>query len=433
MSAKVKKKNKKIQNQNIEKEQEDADKIRKIKIKVIGLGGGGGAIVSDIALQISKASFAVANTDIQALKIVSKNVERFQLGQNLTQGLGTGMRVDLGRMAAQNEKEKIKKLCQGYDLCIIIACLGGGTGSGAAPVFAKISKELGNITYGIFTLPFKFEGEKKMEIAKESLKKAKGYLDAITFIPNERIFQTIDKSTPLKQALSIINKRLSKTLEGLIETIYEPGLINIDFADFRTIFQGSKEKLTYLDSVEILGKDKDSVKGLISQALISPLYPYSIKGAKAVLFNIIGEKNLSLSEVEQISKNISELVSPEAKIIFGVSYKKKYPDNAIKTTLLAVGCGGGGAKEVIKKEKKTINKSKPNQKRIKKIKPIKPLLPPKADTSKANQNQENQEIIRKNGLQIKREVQELEKEILESEKFWEAPAFLRRKSTKLDL
>lgn len=402
-------------------EKDTVDKIKKIKIRVIGIGGGGSAIVSEIASRVSKAIFTVANTDIQALKTINKKVDYFQFGQSLTDGLGTGMNIDLGREAAENEKDKIEKLCQGYDLCIIIACLGGGTGSGAASVFAKISKSLGNLTYGIFTLPFKFEGEKKMEIAKESLEKVKNYLDAITIIPNEKIFQTINKDVPLKQAFSLVNKNLAKSLEGLIETIYNPGLVNIDFADFKTIFH-SKGKLTYLNTVETSRKE-GLTKDLINQIFISPLCSYTIEGAKGVLFNVVGEKKLLLSEVDQISKNILKLVSPEAKIIFGVSHDENLGP-IIKTTLLAVGCGV--IKEKVIKKKLEIKIKNKKQNKIFQTKSLEKKIEVKVVED--FENKIPQEMIRKNGLQIKKEIQELEEELLEKEKIWDIPAFLRRKS-----
>ncbi len=471
-----------------------SEKIKKTKIRMIGLGGGGGTIVSEIATKMPKATFVAANTDLKALKTTSRKLLRFPFGQGLTHGLGTGMDVELGREAALSEKDKIKKLLEGQDLCILVASLGGGTGSGAAPIFAKISKKLGNLTYGIFTLPFKFEGEKKMEIAKESLKKVKNYLNAFSIIPNERVFQIIDKETPLKQALSTINKMLAQSLGGLIETIYEPGLINIDFADFKAISEG-RGRLAYLNTIAIQRK-KGSVKDLITEVLNSPLYPYTIRGAKGVLFNIAGEKDLSLSEVNQISKNISELVSPEAKIIFGISQGQKYSD-IIKTTVLATGCGlklfssktesrHGGTK--VKKrtkfsspaKKRTRRKGadkpvkaretsktegiKPSVQKVKKIKRRKTSQPAekkikkaskrrrpkskkvkikitkkpggKENTSSETQNEaslpfkSNEETIRKSALQVKRESEELEKEMLAKEQVWESPAFLRKKLAK---
>ena len=493
-----------------EKDNKVVDRMRKTKISVIGIGGGGGSIVSEIASGLSRVNFVAANTDIQALKIINKKVNRFPFGQKLTQGLGTGMNVDLAREAAQDEKDKIEKVCQGQDLCIIVACLGGGTGSGAASVFAKISKSLGNLTYGIFTLPFEFEGEKKMEIAKDALKKIKSHLDAITLIPNERVFQIIDKAIPLRQALSVVNKSLAKGLEGLIEAIYEPGLINIDFADFKTVFK-NKGKISYLNTVETSTKES-SLKDLMAQVLNSPLYPYTIQGAKGVLFNISGEKNLSLSEVNQISKSILELVNPEAKIIFGtrILASKKHSEPIIKTTLLAIGCEPKrGIKKrfvcykkdkeeqvikpkikklakknsrrdkvfplrrpqptsrlrkrkiKIKKEKVKVEIVKKPEKKIPtellinkvnpgtKIKPTKAVEENKFSSSVRAEHKPSEaakrdetslsarhfaratnERVRKSGLQIKEEAQEFEKEILEKERFWEAPAFLRRKSIK---
>jgi len=347
--------------------------VHKTKIKVVGIGGGGGSIISEIVSRIKKADFVVANTDSRALKSVKK-AKRFQFGESLTRGLGTGMNVELGEMAAQAEKEKVKNLFKERDLCIIIACLGGGTGSGGTPIFANISKSSGCLTYGIFTLPFEFEGEKKMEIAKESLEKIKSNLNAYSVIPNERIFQIIDKNTPLKDALSAINKRLGENLEGLIEMIYLPGLINIDFADLKTILAG-RGRLTYLNTVEIGEFSKEeAAKKVIS----TPLYPYNIKGARGVLYNIVGGRTLQLSEVSQISKIISDSVNKNAKIIFGVSQNQKY-QNKVKITLLATGCGTKG---ILLKPVKETKPKKPKPKKPKtkisrpKVKPQK-TKPPK--------------------------------------------------------
>jgi len=435
--------------------------IKKTKIRVIGIGGGGSSIVSEIASRMKKATFVVANTDLQALRRVSRKTIRFQFGQSFTQGLGTGMNVELGKMAAQSEKEKIKKLFQGHDLCIIVACLGGGVSSGATPVFAKISRNLGNITYGIFTLPFKFEGEKKMEIARSTLEKLKPKLGALSVIPNERIFQTIDKNTPLKSALSAINKRLAESLEGLIETIYQPGLINIDFADLRTILTGSG-KLAFLNTIEVQGTNRGNEA--IKKVLTCPLYSYTIRGAKGLLFNIVGAKELSLAEVSQISKSIFEMANPEAKIIFGISQNKKYQDK-IKVTLLATGCGTkifpGKPKKRRRRKKilpKTLRrrtlpspkKSRLPKRKIKVRKKIK-TKPKRVKVKVLKEPEESEAIqaeietpkdpaytvgptgqakIRKNALQIKKEVEEAEKELLKQEEIWEPPTFLRKNQNK---
>ena len=505
LSKKLKKKKIDIK-RNTVRRPEEIDSIHRTRIQLIGLGGGGSSIVSELAGRLKKADFVLANTDSRALKQAPKNAKKFQFGQDLTRGLGTGMNIEMGKTAALNEKERIKNLMQGYDLCIIVSCLGGGTGSGAAQVFAKTSRDLGNITYGIFTLPFQFEGEKKMEIAQKSLEKIRLNLDALSIIPNEKIFDIIDKNTPISDALSAINKKLSESLQGLIETIYEPGLINIDFADLKAILidnvssdasaitvsvtkiegenseiapRRSAGKLVYLNTIELQGQNR--TEEAIKKVITSPLYPYTIGGARGILFNITGEKSLSLSEVNQISRMITEMVNPDAKIIFGVSYRNDYKDK-IKITLLAVGCTiktfNDKAYQVMRKmkiikerpvaeEAKEVKEAKEDDsqdragskqpqkdKKIeqKKIKiAIKKEAKPSQDQKPAHTEKKEAvpafaqavktialsgEVsavkVRKNALQLKKEVEEVEKEFLEQEKMWEAPAFLRRKIEKLN-
>jgi cell division protein FtsZ len=409
--------------------------IKRIKIRVIGIGGGGSSIVSEIAQKISllgkeKISFVVANTDLKTLRKTSLQTQRFPFGQNLTFGLGTGMNPQLGRLAAQKEKEKIQKILEGEDLIIFVASLGGGVGSGATPIFAKISQDLGILTYGFFTLPFKFEGEKKMEIAKDSLRKLKPYLNALSIIPNERIFQVIDKKTPLTNALSVINKTLAKSLEGLLEIIYQPGLINIDFADLRTILAGdasqpSPGKISYLNTVEIEGQNKvqEAIKNLIS----SPLYPYSISGAEGVLFNISGDPSLKLTEVNEISQAIWELSRGEPKIIFGISENRKLKDK-LKITLLATDCKANFPISRKKQNIKKIQKEKIKKHKIK-IKPEPPVQTgeDKVLAVRTGFLEKTTQKIRRNALQARKALQEEEENILAQEKIWETPTFLRKK------
>jgi len=402
--------------------------IKKIKIRVVGIGGGGGSIVSEVCQRIlpqgkGKISFVVANTDLKALKKTSFQTIRFSFGQNLTFGLGTGMNPRLGRSAAQKEKEKIKKILEGQDLIIFVSSLGGGVGSGATPVFAKICQGLGILTLGFFTLPFKFEGEKKMEIAKDSLRKLKPYLNALSIIPNERIFQVIDKKTPLTNAFSVINKTLSKSLEGLLEIIYQPGLINIDFADLKTILTGnipepSFGKISYLNTIEVEGQNKvpEAIKKLIS----SPLYPYSISGVQGILFNISGQPNLKLTEVNEISQAIFNESKGEAKIIFGVSENRELKDK-LKIIILAVGCKTNFISSKMKAREKKISKVKKQKIKAKSETEKKVLATPVGFFEKTSQK------IRRNALQVKRALQEEEEKILEQEKFFETPTFLRKK------
>lgn len=435
----MKKKKKKVIEEPKKVEEE---RIKKIKIRVIGIGGGGGSIVSEIAPMVERASFFAADTDSKALRGISRKVEKFQFGQNFTSGLGTGMNPEIAKEAAQNEKERIKKILEGQDLVILVACLGSGVGGGATPVFAKTARRLGSLIYGIFTLPFFFEGKKKMEIAKNSLNELRENLNTLSVIPNERIFQIVARTTPLKQALFSINKTLADSLQSLIEIIYKPGLINIDFADLKTILEG-RGRLSFLNSIELPTVDN---KEAIEKVINSPLYPYNISGAKGLLLNISGQKNLLISQVSQISKTISQLVNEEAKIIFGISQSKILKN--VKITIFATGCSQKIFIEKRRRRLKTKTKTKtppihPSltqppliKKKKKKIKVKKRIVKkekkvkPKIEKPKPKVKKETETIIRKNALTIKEEVEKEEKELLAKEKSWEMPAFLRKKLAK---
>jgi cell division protein FtsZ len=337
--------------------------------------------------------------------------------------------------------------------------LGGGTGSGASPEFAKIAKEMGVMTIGIFTMPFKFEGGKRAQIAKLALEKITPNLNVVSIIPNENIFKIIDKNTPLKAAFSSINSRLSENLRGLIEMIYVPGLINIDFADLKAILEG-KGKLAYLNTAVADGPSR--AEEAVKELLKSPLNEYTIQGAEKIVFNITASQALEMREVEHISRTISDC-NRRAKIIFGVSQDNSYK-NKLRVTLLAVGVGKEPVKKKtekkiqpepepvivsesepkLKKEpaKKADPKKKPKQKRKKKMPSKKPKskkeskpVPeqkkkPEAKKEKKEgkvQKEEVKVLTRKNALDLRKEVEETEREIIDQEKQWDVPAFLRKK------
>lgn len=413
-----------------------AELVRRTRIRIIGLGGGGGSIVSEIARNLKRADFVVANTDSKALREASKYARVLQFGEKITGGLGCGMDTRLGQKAARDDKAKIAKLFKGVDLCFLVSSLGGGTGSGAAPEFARIGRESGTMIFGIFTLPFKFEGGKKSSLAKNSLEKLIPNLNTVSIIPNENIFKIIDKKTPLKEAFSSINKRLSENLRGLLEMIYMPGLINIDFADVRTILDG-RGKLTYLNSAQAQGPNR--VEEVLKELLKSPLNEYNIQGAEKMLFNITASQNIGMKEVEQISKTISDF-NRRAKIIFGISQDNSYKDK-IRISLLAVGCG---------REEKPRPKLKPKPQPKPEPKPEKPRAKPKAKpklkfkarpkkkikkpaTASLSQETSSPEeesvkvLTRRNALDLRKAVEVAEEEMEEKEKKWEIPAFLRRK------
>ena len=423
------------------------DGAHKIKIKIIGIGGGAGSILTDIAANYPGTSFFVADTDGSALSNLKRKpgIKILPLGNDSTDGMGTGMNVKLGREAAQKSKEQITKVLQGTDFVIFISCLGGGTGSGAMSVFANIAKGLGIVSYGIFTLPFGFEREKKLELARKTVRELEQVLNAITIIPNERIFKVIDKKVPLKKALSTINHALGFSLAGLIEMIYNPGIINIDFADIKTILNG-KDPLAYLSRIE--SQDRSRVKESLERLLNNPLYPYDIFRANRILFNICGPVDLSLSEVSQISESITKTTERNSKVIFGVESNNK--QKGLTITLLAVGCE---MKSFFPEKEKEKQKEKPKT-------PVIPFLPLSPQEKEA-EPKENSEILkevsekevlpeepkpkpkkligqikkkktrkqtkktRKNALQIQKDMKEIEKELLEEEEAWETPAFLR--------
>jgi len=441
------------------------------RIKVIGIGGGGGSIVSEIAKSLKKASFDIADTDIRALK-KSSGVKRFYFGQDLTHGLGTGMNPELARGAAEKEKEKIAKIFKDQDIIILVASLGGGVGSGATPVFADIARNSGSITLGIFTLPFKFEGGKKSKIANNSLQSLRDSLNASITIANERIFKIIDEKTSITQAFSVVNKNLVESLESLIETIYNPGLINIDFADIRTILKG-KGKLAFLNTYQSGGKN--GAEEIIKNIFNNPLYNYNLNAEK-ILFNISGGSNLSMVNVEKISKSIANL-NPRAKIIFGISKSSKCK-NKIRATLLITGSPrfaqprpsdsprgskrarpaseakrvgktvrkepsftSASAKATTDKETTEGKRKKPSKKKkFKKLnKKSKVVTKPSVEKKKqklkifkkpvlqsADEKIVKKVKIRRNALEIKKDEEIEESKKLAQEKEWEIPAFLRR-------
>ncbi len=401
----------------------------KTKIRIIGIGGGGNSIISEISSDLARVDFIAANTDKRSLGDLSGKVKTFQFGEKITGGFGTGMDPEIGKVAAGEEKERIKKLFEDQDVCILVASLGAGTGSGATPIFAKAAKESGCITYGIFTLPFDFEGSRKMEIAREALEETKPHLNAISIFPNENIFKIIDKDAPLKEALSIINSNLSDSLKGLIEAIYNPGLINIDFADFKTILEG-KGKLAYLN-VAVFDASKE-IDEAVKKTILNPFYSYGIKGASGILLNVTGSKKIGLKDVSRVSKEISDSAKKNATIILGIAHDEKYGDN-VKIMVLAVGCepednSSEKKKRIVAEENKKPKPKPKNKKSLKSVKDLPEKKKERKEEKKVSSDlSEKVEVrTRRNALEIRKATEDIEKELLEEEKKWETPAFLRR-------
>jgi len=326
------------------------------KIRVIGIGGGGGNIASEVSASVPRIDFWAANTDMQALSRIRKTCHRFLFGQELTHGLGCGGNARLGSAAAKQAKEKIEKLFQGVDFCILLSCLGGGTGSGAVSEFAALAKKAGCLSLGIFTLPFHFEGEKRMQIAKQALLKTTPLLSASVIFPNEKIFQILDQGLGFQSALAAVNAMLANDLKNLMDVLYAPGLVNIDFADLRSILEG-EGKFAYLASAGAQGENRaeTALKALLSH----PLNVYDPRGAERILFNISADKGISIAEIQSISSVVSAL-NPKAKIIFGISNQPR-DKNSLILTLLATGKTEGSIqKEGKKKNARSLKQSSPN-------------------------------------------------------------------------
>jgi len=303
------------------------------RIKVLGVGGSGmNAVNHMIASKVRGVDFMAINTDSQDLhRSLAK--KRVHIGKNLTRGLGTGMNPDLGRRAVEETKEEIQESVKGADMVFVTCGLGGGTGSGASPTVARIAKELGCLTVAVVTKPFYFEGRQRSRIAEAALEDLKKEVDAIIVIPNDRLLSAIDKATTVKNAFVMCDEILRQAVEGISDLITTPGLINIDFADIRTVMENAGSALMGIGSASGENRAIEAAKAAIN----SPLLDVSIAGAKGVLFSIAGGEDLTMFEIQDAAKIITESIDPEAKIIFGTVRDDKLKKNEIKITVIATG------------------------------------------------------------------------------------------------
>lgn len=301
------------------------------KIKVIGVGGGGGNAISSMIDEggIPGVEFVAVNTDAQAL-LHNKAGVKIQIGDNLTKGLGSGGDPEVGRQAAEESREKLKDELSGADMVFITAGEGGGTGTGAAPIVAEVAKETGALTVAVVTKPFDFEGVKRKHAAEEGTLRLKDKVDTLIVVPNQKILSVIDKKTPILEAFKKIDSVLHQGVKGIAELITLPGLVNVDFADVRTIMTNAG---TALMGIGIGSGEKRALQA-IKQAISSPLLDTSIEGAKGILFNVVGGSDLSMTEIDEAATIIAKTVDPEADIIFGAAIDDKLTDE-IRITVVA--------------------------------------------------------------------------------------------------
>ncbi|MCI0621490.1 MAG: cell division protein FtsZ [Acidobacteria bacterium] len=302
-------------------------------IKVIGVGGGGSNAVNRmIAAEVQGVEFIVVNTDLQALKMSNAPV-KIQIGQKLTSGLGAGANPEVGRKAALEDTEKIIETLEGADMVFVTAGLGGGTGTGAAPILASLAAELGALTVAVVTKPFGFEGKKRRMQAEQGLAELKECVDTVITIPNERLLQTVQRGTSLQDSFRIADDILRQGVQGISDIIQIPGIVNVDFADVKAIMQGMGMALMGTGTSRGENRAVEAAQKAISSPLLEEA---SIQGARGVLMNITGSGRLGMHEVDEAAKIIQRAADEEANIIFGTVLDEDMGDE-VKITVIATG------------------------------------------------------------------------------------------------
>lgn len=309
------------------------DSAKIAKIKVIGVGGGGGNAVSSMidGDNISGVEFVVMNTDAQVL-LANKASTKLQIGEKITKGLGVGGNAEIGEQAAEESTEKIKELLIDTDMVFITVGMGGGTGTGASPIIAKLAKDAGALTVGIVTKPFAFEGTRRMVVAEEGTEKLREVVDTLIVIPNQRLMDVIDRKMTLIEAFKVVDSVLAQAVGGISDIITNPGLVNVDFADVKTIMASAGTALLGIGT----GVGENRAQMAARAAISSPLLDLSIEGARGVLFNIAGGSDMTMFEVDEAAKIISSAADPDANIIFGAVVKSDLADQ-LRITVIATG------------------------------------------------------------------------------------------------
>jgi cell division protein FtsZ len=302
------------------------------KILVIGVGGGGGnALNRMIDSDLMNVEFIAVNTDAQALSVSSAS-HKIHIGKATTKGLGAGSNPVIGKKSAEESSEEIRAALEGVDMVFVTAGMGGGTGSGGAPVIAEIAKELGALTVGVVTKPFHFEGARRQQQAEQAIESMKERVDTLIVIPNDRILSIIDKKTPLTDAFTIVDDVLRQGIQGISDLITVGGLINVDFADVKTIMENAGSALMGIG----YGQGENRAVEAARAAVDSPLLELSIDGAKGIILNVTGGNDLSMFEIDEAARVVTEYADPESHIIFGACVNDAYTGE-IKVTVVATG------------------------------------------------------------------------------------------------
>jgi cell division protein FtsZ len=351
------------------------------RIKVVGIGGSGKNVINHmINSKVKGVDFIVINTDAQDLHN-SLAKKRIHIGKNLTKGLGAGMNPEVGKRAAEETREEIQEAMKNADMVFIAGGEGGGTGTGAAPIVARIAKEMGALTVGVVTKPFSFEGQQRMRLAEQGLEALRDCVDSLIVIPNDRLLSTVSKDTTAKQAFAMCDEILKQAVEGISDLITTPGTIgNIDFADIRAVMENSGSALMGVGTANGDKRAEDAAKAAIN----SPLLDLSIHGAKGVLFSIAGSDDLTMFEIQDAAKMITESIDPGAKVIFGTVNDTKLKKGELRVTVVAAGFPENSVKKTLfqapleapeEKKSSIFNNISPIKREIK-TEDIKPVPPP---------------------------------------------------------
>ncbi len=307
------------------------------RIKVIGCGGAGGnALARMIEARIHGVEFIAVNTDAQALHNTNAPT-KIHIGKSLTKGLGAGMNPEVGRQAAEDTKEEIQTALKGADMVFITCGLGGGTGTGAAPIIADIARDLGALTVAVVTKPFSFEGAQRSRISEDGWHILREKVDALITIPNDRLLSIIDRKTPLLESFAIVDDVLRQGVQGISDLITIPGIINVDFADVKAVMANSGSALMGIGR----SSGEDRAIEAAKMAINSPLLEVSIDGAKGVLLNVSGGTDLAMAEINEAARIVTEHIDPDAKVIFGAVLDDKLKKGEIKITVVATGFTNG--------------------------------------------------------------------------------------------
>jgi cell division protein FtsZ len=382
------------------------------RIVVVGVGGAGGNIVSRMMEgdRMRGVEYVAVNTDAQDLDRTSAH-KKVYIGRALTRGLGAGMNPEVGKQAAEENRSEIGEILEGADVVFITAGMGGGTGTFGASVVADIAKEKGILTIAMVTRPFTFEGSQRGHIAQDGLNHLKEKVDSLIIVPNDKIFSIIDKDTPLLKAFGYIDEILRQGVFAITDLVNTPGIINVDFADIKTIMKDAGTTLIGIG----FGSGPERAQKAIEQAIHSPLLEISIDGAKGVLFSIAGGKDMKMSEIDEVAKAVTANLDPNAKIIFGAYHDRSLKDKNIKVTVIATGFTSvmGGGTRILNAPTLFFDEEKSHMPAIRYGGEAEK---PRIETKKKVEPEDSEE-----------EEEDDKKLPFDSQEPWEIPAFLRKK------